>query len=137
LPRAQWAVVYWDDLSVLVVRRISEHARLIAEHEYRFLRPNLPPGEFMAGGRARGIDEIRGFSREVQRCRRERPHDERCAAAERVVVDLDRALAEAVAARSLARCTRRMGSAGRRCAVRRQGGSTRVVRSASTCDLST
>ncbi len=99
LPRAQWAVVYWDDLSVLVVRRIPEHARLIAEHEYRYLRPNLPPGEFLAGGRARGIDEIRGFSREVQRCRRERPHDERCAAAERVVADLDRALAEAGAAR--------------------------------------
>lgn len=99
LPTAEWALVHWDDRSVLVVRRISEHARVIADHEYRHLRPNLPPGQFLAGGRMRTDAEIRVFGREVARCREERPHDELCRAAERVALDLERAMREARSAR--------------------------------------
>ena len=47
LPQAQWALVYFDDISVVVVRRIPEHAALIAAHEYQLLYPNLPPGNFL------------------------------------------------------------------------------------------
>lgn len=95
LPASDWALVYWDDLAVLVVRRIPAHARVIAEHEYKHLRPNLPADDFLARGRVRTSDEIRQFTAEVRRCREERPHDALCQASERVAVELIKAMREA------------------------------------------
>jgi len=94
MPREKWALVYWDDISVLVVRRIPEHAHVIAEHEYKYLRPNLPPGNFLVSG-TRKREEVRAFGREVERCLAERPADAFCKASERQFRDIERAIREA------------------------------------------
>jgi hypothetical protein len=42
-PAREWATVYWDDASEIVVRRTGAHASLIEAHEYRVLRPRFDP----------------------------------------------------------------------------------------------
>jgi hypothetical protein len=77
LPSESWALVYWDDISVLVVRRIPEHAQIIKDHEYRLLRPNLPPGNLLAYGKPKP-EQLRTYAHEIERCLAERPHDPVC-----------------------------------------------------------
>ena len=36
-----WALVYWDDISMLFVKRSEEFNTLIARDEYRVIRPDL------------------------------------------------------------------------------------------------
>lgn len=86
LPAEGWALVYWDDISVLVVRRIPEHAQVIKDHEYKLLRPNLPPGNLLAYGKPKP-ELLRTYAREIERCLAERPHDPVCKASD---VALDR-----------------------------------------------
>jgi len=38
-PREAWALVYWDDDAMIVVRRSDENAAVIARHEYRAVHP--------------------------------------------------------------------------------------------------
>lgn len=38
-PPEEWALVFWDDVSMVFVRRIPRWALLIKEHEYRALKP--------------------------------------------------------------------------------------------------
>jgi len=38
-PPKTWALVYWDDASLVFVKRLPERAILIREHEYRILHP--------------------------------------------------------------------------------------------------
>lgn len=38
--RADWALVYWDDVAMVFVRRNEAHRELIAELEYRLIRPD-------------------------------------------------------------------------------------------------
>ena len=39
-PERDWALVYWDDIAMVYVRRQNAPAGLLEEHEYRFLRPD-------------------------------------------------------------------------------------------------
>ncbi|MCX5795158.1 MAG: hypothetical protein NTY77_06685 [Elusimicrobia bacterium] len=39
MPRERWAVVYWDDTTILFVARRAVPAAWLAAHEYRFLLP--------------------------------------------------------------------------------------------------
>jgi hypothetical protein len=39
----QWALVYWDDVSLLYLRRGGKYDEVIREDEYRFVRPELTP----------------------------------------------------------------------------------------------
>jgi len=60
-PRASWALVYWDDDVMVMLRRTPEHEETIARLEYRALQPDdwrflwasaligkVPPGPIMA-----------------------------------------------------------------------------------------
>ena len=40
LPRRDWAVVYWDNSVAALARRTAVPAAWLAEHEYRYLRPD-------------------------------------------------------------------------------------------------
>lgn len=42
-PGREWATVYWDDASEILVRRNGAFAALIAANEYRVLRPGFDP----------------------------------------------------------------------------------------------
>ena len=39
-PARDWALVYWDDLAMVFVRRNTAPARLLERHEYQVLRPD-------------------------------------------------------------------------------------------------
>jgi hypothetical protein len=39
-PAERWAMVYWDDVAMVLVRRSSVEAELLAEREYRLLHPD-------------------------------------------------------------------------------------------------
>jgi hypothetical protein len=81
LPRRDWALVYFDDISVVVVRRIPEHAEIIAAHAYDILRPNLPANQYaLRGGRTPARDAR--FTAEVQRCLAEEPDNAFCLVAQ-------------------------------------------------------
>ena len=59
-PGAEWATIYWDDASEILVRRTGRFASLIAEHEYRVLRPGFDPFTLRADDVARAerlVDE--------------------------------------------------------------------------------
>lgn len=68
-PASDWATVYFDDASEILVRRGGRFAGLIDEHEYRVLRPGFDPfaplpASFAASDR---------LATEVLRNRRENP----------------------------------------------------------------
>lgn len=66
-PVEQWALVYFDNLSVIVVKRIPEHASLIAEHEYRILKPQLPPNVYIRSEHRNETND-KAFLAELERC---------------------------------------------------------------------
>jgi hypothetical protein len=39
-PDHDWAMVYWDDVAMVFVRRDPDHQDVIARHEYRIIRPD-------------------------------------------------------------------------------------------------
>ena len=39
-PRRSWALVYWDDIAMVLVRRASATQGLLERHEYRVVRPD-------------------------------------------------------------------------------------------------
>lgn len=81
LPYADWAIVYFDEMSVVHVRRVKENEALVRDHEYRLLRPHLPPTLYLLiGPRTTEDDEV--FRGEVSRCRREEPRLLHCGIAE-------------------------------------------------------
>jgi hypothetical protein len=71
-PKRDFALVYFDAARALLVRRIPEHATLIAEHEYEFLLPYRDPGAYLSTA-DRTLERDRAYRREVERCRSEVP----------------------------------------------------------------
>ena len=69
LPRSDWALVYFDRISSVLVKRIPEHAKLIAENEYKYIRPNAPAD----------VEDPR-VSTEVERCLSDEPQQSTCLA---------------------------------------------------------
>jgi hypothetical protein len=39
-PSTQWALVYWDDVAMVFVKRDTAAAELLEQHEYRLIRPD-------------------------------------------------------------------------------------------------
>jgi hypothetical protein len=39
-PKAEWALVYWDDVAMVFVRRNGARTNLLEKHEYRVIRPD-------------------------------------------------------------------------------------------------
>jgi hypothetical protein len=71
-PKRDFALVYFDDTHALLLRRIPEHAALIAQHEYELLLPYRSPTAYLSL-RDRTPERDRAFRREVERCLREVP----------------------------------------------------------------
>ncbi len=71
-PRAEWALVGFDDCSVVYARRIPEHEAWIREREYYFIERAMP-ANFAAN--SPGLpDSLRDGTRaELERCLREQP----------------------------------------------------------------
>jgi hypothetical protein len=79
-PPDQWALVDFDQISMVLVRKFAEHQELIAKNEYKFLKPHLPPDHYLfSQSRNKADDQI--FVSEVERCLRQHPELPHCWAA--------------------------------------------------------
>lgn len=69
-----WALVYWDDLNDLYVRRdVARLAPLVERSEYRYFRPDRTLGELVLGLATLPREEVLSAEREVQRFGRTSP----------------------------------------------------------------
>jgi hypothetical protein len=76
-PREAWALVYWDDDAMILLRRSPEQASLIARLEYLHIHPDDWRRQFAGAATGRLalqpiLDEIRRKLREEPGCRRAR-----------------------------------------------------------------
>ena len=69
-PPSEWATVYFDDASEIVVRRGGRFAGLVGENEYRVLRPGFDPFAPLP----QTVAAADRLASEVLRNRRENPH---------------------------------------------------------------
>jgi tetratricopeptide (TPR) repeat protein len=65
--KKDWALVYFDEISVLYLRRTNENEKIIKRYEYRFLKRGLPPNY---GASFAGLsEEVReGIEEDLNRC---------------------------------------------------------------------
>ena len=85
MPHAQWALVAWDDYSVVFLKRrekgpggapriIDSHARIINQHEFKILRPNLPHNNYPVF--LEETPELTAlYTEDLERCRKHMPND--------------------------------------------------------------
>ena len=73
-PLDEWALLFWDDVSVVSARRIPAHTAAIEMHEYRMLRPALPYNLFLTEMESWKPEEVRRFRFEILRCNARRGH---------------------------------------------------------------
>lgn len=76
-PSKDWALVYFDHISVLVVKRIKEHEHIYKDHEYVFLRPNLPPNNYIYSS-IRNEANDKKYEEEINLCRKDEPENVFC-----------------------------------------------------------
>ena len=71
-PPSDWAQVFFDNVSVVYLRRVPENAAIIERHEYRSLRRGLPPN---FGAEMQGIPDATRAAHEAEldRCLSENP----------------------------------------------------------------
>lgn len=81
LPRADWAIVRFDDHMALAVRRIPVHQTLIRDFEYEMLRPSLPPTSY-AFSKEREPNRDARFYKELARCLVDEPTSVFCLTAD-------------------------------------------------------
>jgi hypothetical protein len=70
-PRDSWALVYWDDDAMIVVRRSPENASVIAGHEYRAIQPE--DWRYQYAGVVTGHELLGPILEEIERKLREDP----------------------------------------------------------------
>jgi len=70
-PSEDWALVYWDDDAMIVVRRSHENAAVIAGHEYRAIHPE--DWRYLYAGVVTGHLPVDPILEELQRKLREDP----------------------------------------------------------------
>ncbi len=80
LPRSEWALVFFDNCSVVYLRRIPEHAAAISRYEYLALQRGLPASYGAL------TPDLTPFTRlqiraDAQRCARDQPWNIYCHAA--------------------------------------------------------
>lgn len=71
-PREQWALVYWDDVAMVFLKRVEKFEKIISEYEYKVLRPyNLEQMKVLIDenviSRADMERELKRHSQEVER----------------------------------------------------------------------
>lgn len=57
-PRNAWALVYWDDLAMIYVRREGRYTALAADLEYRHIRPEAASFGYLPDPSAEGADGV-------------------------------------------------------------------------------
>ena len=67
-PRERWPIVFFDDNSIVCVRRTERHAALVREHEYMALNPALPFNLWQVDFQTWPPEKVRAFRTEVARC---------------------------------------------------------------------
>jgi hypothetical protein len=67
-PPDEWAVLFWDEVSIVTARRVPAHAAAIAAHEYTMLRPALPYNLFLKDMQSWTGEQVVRFRSEVLRC---------------------------------------------------------------------
>nr|MBF0221235.1 tetratricopeptide repeat protein [Desulfobulbaceae bacterium] len=65
-----WALVYWDDKSMLYLRRGGPFSHIITENEYRFINPDMAPQVFLAtlGGYKDRQNKMMEIKRNLKEC---------------------------------------------------------------------
>lgn len=66
-PPQDWALVFFDNASVLFVRRIPEHQSIIEKYEYRYIRRGLP-ANYAASYKGLSEEVRSSFEKEFNRC---------------------------------------------------------------------
>jgi hypothetical protein len=79
-PPEQWAIVYFDDISTVLVRRIPEHQAIIRDNEFVLLRPHIPANHYVVS-KSRSPEKDARFIAELSRCERNEPENLHCAIA--------------------------------------------------------
>lgn len=79
-PPVQWALVHFDMISMVLVRRTTENQLLIQNHEYKYLKPHVPPGRVLDKIR-QSPDQVAIFQNEAERCVKREPEQWICIAA--------------------------------------------------------
>ena len=79
-PPAQWALVNFDLISMFLVRRTTANQLMIQNHEYRYLKPHIPPGSVLDKIR-QSPDQVAVFQNEAERCVKREPEQWNCVAA--------------------------------------------------------
>eukprot|EP00756_Hemistasia_phaeocysticola_P018851 Hpha_TRINITY_DN15624_c2_g2::TRINITY_DN15624_c2_g2_i1::g.99210::m.99210 len=70
-PPKDWAVVYFDDVSFICVRRTRAHKALIDAHEYEIMTPALLHDTYFSNGKNMGMvdpESVDKYEAEVARC---------------------------------------------------------------------
>lgn len=75
-PRDEWAPVYFDSVSVVLLRRIAENQATIAQNEYHYLWPGLPHS--YPSMPSVSDDFRKGWALELERCLAENPRNVYC-----------------------------------------------------------
>jgi hypothetical protein len=71
-PKKDWALVYFTNQYIMLLRRIPQHKGLIEKFEYKVLNPSLPATVFAFAKTA--VD----FSKETERCLKDEPYNFFC-----------------------------------------------------------
>ncbi|MCB0384228.1 MAG: hypothetical protein KDD43_02450, partial [Bdellovibrionales bacterium] len=79
-PLDTWALVDFDNLAMVLLKRTSDHQQLIEENEYRFLKPHLPPDHYLFS-KQRSASADQTYLNEIDRCLQNHPQLPHCWAA--------------------------------------------------------
>jgi len=82
MDRKTWALVYWDDVAALYLRRIPAQQSVIRRNEFLILQPDDSPATFVARLRAASPTQRTRLHQELQRALANHPQSQRIAAME-------------------------------------------------------
>jgi hypothetical protein len=82
-PTTLWGVVSYDNNSFLLLKRIPEHEKLLAENEYHYLIPDSPLNSYFQST-TRNTESDKQLVREIKRCRQDHPSLQFCIDAEKL-----------------------------------------------------
>jgi len=82
VPADEWARVYFDHLSEVMLRRIPKHRKLIHKYEIKALNPSLPPDYFarilLGTETSRGAPQRQLVEKELSECLARQPQQVFC-----------------------------------------------------------
>lgn len=67
-PKKDWALVHFDSVSIVLLRRVKGNKKLIRRFEYMYLTPHLPYSLFLVSMQQWDGQKVRRFRDELLRC---------------------------------------------------------------------